>query len=156
MHSSSKAPELNFLIYWVASWLKSLISSAGLFEHVRQIPSTTSAHQPTSPPARSRQPQKTTFPFLKVSEENSVKPGPNQLTKAPVVSWLGPTFTKKRPRNVQKMKNAVLGLASNFFLTCFYWLPRFARNFNPPKWGLRFTREGCHSRCPPSCKQSVA
>jgi hypothetical protein len=92
--------------------------------------------QLTSPPARSRQPQKTTLPFLKVSEENSVEPGPNQLTKAPLVSWLGPTFTQKRPRNVQKMKNAVFDLAANFFPYTFLLATPSCPEFQPLKVGV--------------------
>ena len=96
-------------------------------------PSTNSAHQPTSPPARSRQPRKTTFPFLNVSEENSVKPGPKQVTNTLIVSCLGPASTKNGHENVNKMKNAFLNLESTFFPYSFLLATLFCWEFQPLK-----------------------
>ncbi len=91
---------------------------------------------PSSSPARSRQPQKATFPFLNVSGENSVKPGPKQVTNTLRVSCLGPTFTKNGPENV-KNEMRVFESGINIFPYSFLLATPFCLEFQPLKGVVR-------------------
>lgn len=55
------------------------------------------------------------------------------MTKTLVLRWLGPTFTKNGPENVQKMKNALFVLESKFFPYTFLLATPFRSEFQPPK-----------------------